>query len=87
MTDTKLYEGFTDLDANSNLERGLEYYAAGIITDYYDPTAPSGKHLAVSYINPWGEAVHAWRSVSEVRRQPMGPDDYAALEASIRART
>lgn len=82
-----MYEGFTDLDAKSNLERGLEYHAAGIIMDYYDLTATSGKHLAVAYINPWGEAVHEWRAVSEVRRQPMDPADYAALEASIRART
>jgi hypothetical protein len=79
------YNGFIDLDESPNLEDGLEYKAAGVITAYYEPN-PAGKDYEVSYINPWGKSVHAWRAVGEIRLQPMARGDFHTLYDAINSR-
>ena len=65
--DTNCKWFFIDLTSGENLEDGLPYFAAGIVVDFFDLNCPSGKHMVVEYISPFGEARREWRSKESVR--------------------
>ena len=67
---------FIDRDKQSNLHDGVEYFAVGLVDEEY-PDTPSGKELAVTFIDPWGEVNHEWRSRGEVILSDI--DEYDAM--------
>jgi hypothetical protein len=56
---------FIDRDKSGNLHDGVEYFAVGLVTEEYSDT-PSGKEIAVTFIDPWGKVCLEWRARSEV---------------------
>ena len=71
---------FIDRDKQSNLHDGVEYFAVGLVDEEY-PDTPSGKELAVTFIDPWGEVNHEWRSRSEVTLSDI--DEYDAMRLQM----
>jgi hypothetical protein len=70
---------FIDREKHSNLHDGVEYFAVGLVDKEY-PDTPSGKELAVTFIDPWGEVNHEWRSRSEVILSDISEYDAMLLQ-------
>ena len=74
---------FIDVECESKLHRGLPYYASGIILEDYrengEPRA-SWKDFVVSYIDPWGNNITAWRGMHEIKIIEVAEVDYEYMK-------
>lgn len=69
---------FIDCDKSGNLQDGVEYFAVGLVEEEF-PNAPSGKELAVVFIDPWGKLQREWRSRKEVTLSDISEADAGTL--------
>jgi hypothetical protein len=79
---------FFDKDPNANLENGVLYHAAGLVESNNminnEPTL-SGKDYMVTFIDPWGRLMHAWRAKSDVVTYELSDTDAEILQAAFEA--
>ena len=78
---------FHDNVDNPNHDRGVTFWAAGLVTAKYFDGEPStsGKDYTVVYINPFGEIVTEWRSTKDITLIQLDPTQYNELRAAIKA--
>jgi len=76
-----------DSEANSNFNDGLAYCAAGLVESFHcspdGKPSPSGKDLAVKYIDPWGNPNYCWRSLDEVHLSEASASNYESLKECV----
>ena len=79
-SDVKYYF-FRDLESGSNFDNGKEFHASGIVQERYNENSPSGKDLAVLYLDVFKSTVEcAWRADNEIQLYEVS--DYEWKEAS-----
>lgn len=79
---------FFDKDPNANLENGVLYHAAGLVDGNHmikDEPSLSGKDYSVTFIDPWGRLIHAWRAKDEIVTYELCDTDAEILQAAYDA--
>jgi len=79
---------FFDKDPNANLENGMLYHAAGLVQSNHminDESSVSGKDYCVTFIDPWGNLVNAWRAKSDVVTYDLCDTDAEILHLAFEA--
>lgn len=79
---------FFDKDPNANLENGVLYHAAGLVESNQminDEPTLSGKDYSVTFIDPWGRLIHAWRAKDEIVTYELCNTDAEILQAAYDA--
>ena len=74
---------FIDKYKEGNLDHGIEYFAVGLVLEEY-PDCPSGKEVAVEFIDPFGEVVCDWRSREEIIMSEIDDEDAEYLKLSFK---
>lgn len=79
---------FFDKDPNANLQNGMLFHAAGLIQSNHmldDMPTLSGKDYYVTFIDPWGQLVNAWRAKDEVVTYELCEGDAETLHLAFEA--
>lgn len=79
---------FFDKEPNANLENGVLYHAAGLVESNHminDEPSLSGKDYMVTFIDPWGRLMHAWRAKDEIVTYELSEGDAEILQSAFDA--